>query len=189
VDAALARAQLLGSAVATGMGSRTFEFEAGSPATICERLLEYPVEGEFSLWSSEGTRRVRVKGTIDRIDLMGDGTMRVLDYKLGRAPKASHAIQLPVYGVSAEQQLGEQRGRTWRLGSAGYVAFGDDRTFVPMGRDGQALAVAVREGQERFVKAVDGIEGGRFPVQPAEPFRCRFCAYPSVCRKDYVGDE
>jgi len=26
-------------------------------------------------------------------------------------------------------------------------------------------------------------------VDPHEPFRCTFCPFPTVCRKDYVGDE
>ena len=187
-DATIVRTQLLGSAVSAGIGLRAFEFEAESNTTVVERLLEYPIEGEFRLWTAEGDRRVRMKGKVDRIDLLDDGTLRVLDYKIGRAPRASHAIQLPIYGIAAEQQLNEQRGRPHRLGTAGYLAFGEDRVFAPVGRS-TTMADALREGQERFVKAVDGIEGGRFPVQPAEPFRCRFCAYPSVCRKDYVGDE
>ena len=39
------------------------------------------------------------------------------------------------------------------------------------------------------VRAIDGIEAGVFPPQPEEPFLCNWCAYASVCRKDYVGDE
>ena len=45
------------------------------------------------------------------------------------------------------------------------------------------------EGIGRLLAAVDGIERGEFPVRPDEPFLCAYCAYPSVCRKDYVGDE
>ena len=45
------------------------------------------------------------------------------------------------------------------------------------------------EGERRAVDVLDRIERGEFPVQPAELFWCNFCAYPTVCRKDYVGDE
>jgi CRISPR/Cas system-associated exonuclease Cas4 (RecB family) len=69
------------------------------------------------------------------------------------------------------------------------VAFGDPRSFVPLETRGSPFAEVVREGQARFVEAVQGIERGSFPVRPAEPFRCNYCAYPTVCRKDYVGDE
>ena len=50
------------------------------------------------------------------------------------------------------------------------------------------LAAVLADGQERFVKAVEDIERGQFPPRPAEPHRCMFCDYPTVCRKDYVGD-
>jgi CRISPR/Cas system-associated exonuclease Cas4 (RecB family) len=36
---------------------------------------------------------------------------------------------------------------------------------------------------------VSGIERGEFPPRPHEERICSYCAYPSVCRKDYVGDE
>ena len=51
------------------------------------------------------------------------------------------------------------------------------------------MAAAVAEGQQRFLETVGAIERGQFPVRPAEPYRCAFCDYPTVCRKDYVGDE
>ena len=41
----------------------------------------------------------------------------------------------------------------------------------------------------RLLDIVDGIERGEFPPRPYEPRICSYCAYPSVCRKDYVGDE
>ena len=40
-----------------------------------------------------------------------------------------------------------------------------------------------------FVAAVEQIEAGAFPVRPQNEFRCQFCDYAGVCRKDYVGDE
>lgn len=188
-DRDLERARLLGSAVATGMAGRAFEFETGSDAAVVERLLEYPLDGEFEVQGASGPRAVQIRGKADRIDLLSDGTLRVIDYKLGGAPKAGLAIQLPVYGVCAEQRLAGYRRPNWRLGAAGYVAFADPRSFVPLARRGKPFADAVQQGQQRFVSAIDGIERGAFPVRPAEPFRCAFCAYPSVCRKDYVGDE
>jgi hypothetical protein len=53
----------------------------------------------------------------------------------------------------------------------------------------QSLAEALQDGQQRFLDAIDGIERGEFPVRPEEPFRCQWCGYAGVCRKDYVGDE
>jgi RecB family exonuclease len=131
---------------------------------------------------------VRVRAKADRIDLLEDGTIRVVDYKLGKAPKPSRALQLPVYGVCAEQHLEGRHGRSWTLSRAGYVAFREKEAFTPLGRS-SSLEDAVKAGQERFLAAIDEIERGAFPPKPDEPFRCTWCAYPTVCRKDYVGDE
>ena len=121
---------------------------------------------------------------------MADGTIRVIDYKLSRAPKLSRALQLPIYGVCATQHLEGRHGRQWTLARAGYVAFKEKDAFVPLGgRSAGDLAGAIADGQARFLAAIDGIERGEFPVDPDEPFKCRWCGYAGVCRKDYVGDE
>ena len=41
----------------------------------------------------------------------------------------------------------------------------------------------------RVLDIVDRIERGEFPPKPHDLHICTYCAYPSVCRKDYVGDE
>ena len=71
---------------------------------------------------------------------------------------------------------------------AGYVAFGEPHGWVPLDRRA-TVDQAMADGQERFLTAVAGIESGAFPARPVEPFRCQYCEYPTVCRKDYVGDE
>ena len=65
---------------------------------------------------------------------------------------------------------------------------GEHHAFVPLGHS-TPLAQALADGQARFLAAIAAIETGTFPVDPDEPYRCQWCAYPSVCRKDYVGDE
>ena len=189
VDRALERTHLLGSAAAAGLAERAFAFEIEQGGEVVERLLEHPLEGEFVFTAADGPRPVRIRAKADRLDLMADGTIRVIDYKLGKAPKASKALQLPIYGVMATQALAGYKGRTWTVASAGYVAFKEKEAFVPLGGKPGALAAAIAEGQERLLAAVAGIERGEFPVQPDEPFRCQWCGYASVCRKDYVGDE
>ena len=129
-----------------------------------------------------------LRAKADRIDLMADGTLRVVDYKLGKAPKPARTLQLPVYGVCAEQSLEGRHGRSWTLGRAGYVAFREKNAFVALGAS-SSLAEAVDAGGERLLAAIDGIERGEFPPSPDEPFICTRCGYASVCRKDYVGDE
>jgi hypothetical protein len=89
----------------------------------------------------------------------------------------------------AQQHLEGRHGRSWTLASAGYVAFKEKEPFVPLGGRNGSLEAALVEGQARVIAAVDGIERGEFPVQPDEPYRCQWCGYAAVCRKDYVGDE
>jgi hypothetical protein len=119
---------------------------------------------------------------------MADGTIRIVDYKLSKAPKPSRALQLPIYGICAQQALEGRHQRSWTLGRAGYVAFREKNAFVSLG-DADKLKDALAAGQARLLGAVDGIERGEFPPNPEEPFLCTRCAYSTVCRKDYVGDE
>jgi RecB family exonuclease len=186
-ERAIERSLLLGSAVGPGLGERAFRFEAARRETLVARELEVKLDGEYAL--GDGAPPIRLRGTADRIDLLGDGTLRVLDYKTGKASNARELLQVKVYGLCAEQQLAGAHGRAWRLGEAGYLAFGrSDELFAaaltPETRD-EVLAAAAAE-----VRAVAGaVEAGRFPVAPDDLFSCTFCGFGAVCRKDYVGDE
>jgi RecB family exonuclease len=184
-EANLERTRLLGSSVATGLGERVLRMEAERPIPIVERLLEFSLNGEFDVTDGERQRRLRLAGTADRIDLLADGSLRLIDYKLGRGPHAGRAIQLPVYGLMATERLTGHAGRSWVAAEAGYLAFGR-QDFAPIGETRTDLAREMAEGQARLLSAIDGIERGSFPPQPAEPFFCGTCPYSSVCRKDYV---
>ena len=184
-DRALERTLLLGSAVAPGFGERAFAFEIEDGVPVIERLLEYELEGTFAFAAAGETRRVALRSKADRIDLLADGTFRVVDYKLGRAPEKKRSLQLPIYGTVAQQALEGRHGRSWTLSRAGYIAFKDKAAFTPLQQPQKALL----EGQEKLLAVIDAVERGDFPVQPDEPFLCTWCAYAGVCRKDYVGDE
>jgi hypothetical protein len=185
-DRSLERTYLLGSAVAAGLAERAFAFEIEHGVEVIERLLEYPLEGQFRFEADGDARVLSIRAKADRIDLLGDGTLRVIDYKLGRAPKSARALQLPIYGVCAAQHLDGRHGRHWAVSRAGYVAFRERNAFVPLG---QSLDDAFEAGQQRFLTAVAAIERGEFPVDPDEPFLCSRCGFAAVCRKDYVGDD
>ena len=162
-DRAPERVRLLGSAAASGLGERVLRMEAERPTPVVERLLEYRIDGEIVLEIDPARRRVILRGTADRIDLLADGTLRLIDYKSGKAPKPARSIQLPMYAIAAGQRLEGYRGRTWTLGEVGYLAFGERQPFVALkGRRDQEDAVA--DGQQRFLDAVAGIERGEFPL-------------------------
>ena len=188
-DRALERTLVLGSAAAAGFGERAFAFEIEDGIPLVERLLEYQLEGTFTFAAAGaadgGTRRVTLRSKADRIDLLQDGTLRIVDYKTGRAPDRKRALQLPIYGVCAQQALDGRHGRSWTVSRAGYIAFKEKVAFTEVPNPLKALA----EGQATLLTVVDAIERGEFPVRPDEPFLCTWCAYAGVCRKDYVGDE
>ncbi len=186
-DRPVARTWLLGSAAAPGLAERLFMTEVEDPAEVIERLLEFRIDGEYELSDGKTRHRIALRGTADRIDLHADGSFHVIDYKANRPPHPARALQLPVYAQCAEQRLSTGRDGEWRATHASYVAFGDPRLRVSV--PGGDMTGAMRDGERRLVDAVQSIERGDFPPRPAEIFRCQFCAYPTVCRKDYVGVE
>ncbi len=187
-EASLERTRLLGSPVAAGLGEIVFRMEAERPVEVVERLLEYRLEGEFELAGPDGPRRVALRGIADRLDLLADGTIRLIDYKLSSAPHKSRALQLPIYGVCAEQKLGMHNGRRWTLGEAAYIAFRGPKRVYPLFTVRGDRDKVLKAAQEKLIGAVDAVERGEFPPTPTDVFLCGFCSFAAVCRKDYVGD-
>ena len=183
---AVTRARLLGSPAAPGLAERLFLFEVNHPGDVLERLIEFRIEGTFNFADGARHRQVAIRGVADRIDLLTDGTFRALDYKSNRAPNLDRALQLPVYVNCIEHQLAERDDREWQVGAAAYVAFGDPRLYVPLAQ--RDLSVALARGETRLLDVLEQVEAGTFPPRPAELYRCSFCPYPTVCRKDYVGE-
>ena len=185
-DAALERTRLFGSAISVGIVDVVLGLEASRPVDVMERWLEYRLDGDFSLGAPAG-RSVQLRGVADRVDLLEGNRLRVIDYKSGYAPQPKRALQVPVYALCAQERLAEQRGGTWQVDEAAYVAFSGKRSLVPIikaGKDDQDSVLADARG--RLLDIVSGIERGEFPPRPYELRICSYCAYPSVCRKDYV---
>jgi hypothetical protein len=97
-DAAIERARLFGSAVSVGIVDIIIEQEVRSPGRISQRWLEYRLDGEFGLGLPDG-RRVNLKGVADRIDLVDNRWLRIIDYKSGHAPAPKRALQVPIYAL------------------------------------------------------------------------------------------
>ena len=105
-EATLERTRLLGSAVSPGIAHRVFAMEAERAVDIVERLLEFPLQGDFHFRSVDGRERtVTLSAKTDRIDLLADGTLRVIDYKSKQTPDLKVALQLPIYSLCARRSL------------------------------------------------------------------------------------
>jgi RecB family exonuclease len=187
-DAALERARLFGSAISTGSVDVVFEREVSSATDVLSRLLEHRIEGDFALGSPDG-RRVPLKGVADRIDLLAGNRLRVIDYKTGSAPNPRRALQVPIYALSALERQIERNGGDWTIDEAAYIAFSGKRSYVPVIKTGTPGDEALTAARERLFSAVDGIERGEFPPRPHDPIMCTYCAFVTVCRKDYVDHE
>jgi RecB family exonuclease len=188
-DALLERTRLFGSAISIGIVDVVLGLEASAPVDVRERWLEHRFEGEFAVGGTDG-RRAALKGVADRVDLLDGRRLRVVDYKSGSAPNPRRALQVPIYALVAREELSARDGQPWQVDAASYIALSGKRNLVPVFKPGSADADALlREARGRLFDILDGIEAGVFPPRPHDEMICRYCAYPSVCRKDYVGDE
>jgi RecB family exonuclease len=187
-EAGLERTRLLGSPAAAGLGEAVLRMEAERPTAVVERFLEHRLAGPFTIAARDGPRIIHLRGKADRLDLLEDGTFRLVDYKLGWPPNRARALQLPIYGLCAEQRLASHRGRTWTLGEAVYLAFKGPRRVVPLFSSSGDRTKALDDAQQRLAETVDAIARGEFPPTPDDVYRCETCSFASVCRKDYIGD-
>jgi ATP-dependent helicase/nuclease subunit B len=187
-EAGLERTRLLGSPAAAGLGEAVFRMEAERPIAVVERLLEHRLDGELTVQTADGPRTIALRGKADRLDLLEDGTFRLIDYKLGWPPNRARALQLPIYGLCAEQRLEGHRGTRWALGEAAYLAFKGPRRVVPLFSSPADRMKVLADAQQRLADTVDAIARGDFPPAPDDVYRCESCSFASVCRKDYVGD-
>jgi RecB family exonuclease len=187
-EAALERTRLLGSSAASGLGEAVFRMEAERPVPVVERLLEHSLKGAFTIETADGPRVVELRGKADRVDLLADGTFRLIDYKLGWPPDRGRALQLPIYSVCAEQRLDGHRGQHWTAGEAVYLAFKGPKRVVPLFSNVDGRVEVLAKAQQRLAETIDAIARGEFPPQPDDVFRCDTCSFGAVCRKDYVGD-
>lgn len=148
-----------------------------------------PIDGAFTFPVSGGlsTRAIAVKGKADRVDVLADGSLRVIDYKLGRMPDLDTSVQVAVYGHCVRQLMEAEDGRTHPVSTAMYLAFGDDRRLdgrLP-GRSAAEVSIAVETRAGEFAGVVGHIEEGAFPPRPRHPSECQWCGFAGVCRKEY----
>lgn len=129
-------------------------------------------------------RVLRVKGAIDRVDRLPDGSLSVVDYKSGKpdgyrslGPDDRHQrgvrLQPVIYAAGARSELGDAPVRFdyWFVRRASHFRrIGYDIDHAAMEEVGAVLATIA-----------SGIEGGVFPLRPPEKpewnrVDCWFCA-------------
>jgi RecB family exonuclease len=186
-DRVLEETRLLGSLVARGVAERVFELEAEDPGEVASRHLEAVLRGpfRFPILGGLDQRVIEINGKADRIDVFRDGSLRVVDYKLGRMPDLKTSIQIATYAYAAKQQLEAADHTPHPIADAMYLAFGDEQRLEGrMGSAGDA-AMAVEARASEFAGVVARIEAGEFPARPVSTSECLWCRYAGVCRKEY----
>ena len=182
-EAGLERARLFGSAVGSGIVDRVFAMEAERGAGIRERLMEYELDGVYSFVGEDGSSRdVRLRAKIDRIDVLEDGTFRLIDYKTKYVPDRREALQLPIYSACVRTSLATQHGRDVPPSEAMYLSFEGPRAVVPLEERGKDFDDLTAAAAQRLVAALDNIAAGHYPAKPETRNLCTMCAYTAVCR-------
>ncbi len=182
-EAGLERARLYGSAVGSGIAERVFAMEAERGVEIRERLMEYELDGDFTFTGESGaTRRVRLRAKIDRVDVLADGTFRLIDYKTKYVPDRRVALQLPIYSAGVRARLSAERGREMVASEAMYLSFEGREAVFPLEERGKSFAELVTAAEHRLVQALDDIAAGHFPPRPETRNLCGMCAFVAVCR-------
>ena len=190
-DRALEETRLLGSIVARGLAERVFELESDAGGRVVDRLLEFDLRGPFSFPQQLGLKQktIEVRGKADRVDVFHDGSLRVIDYKLGRLPDVATSVQIGVYAHCVRAVLSSRDGQPHPVRSAMYLAFGDDKKLEgPLGSSSQLADMAVDARASDFAAIIEHIEAGEFPARPLRPGECQWCRYALVCRKEYAPD-
>ena len=189
-EAGLERARLFGSAVGSGIADRVFAMEAERGVGIRERLMEYELDGTFSFTGENGAARdVRLRAKIDRVDLLDDGTFRLIDYKTKYVPDRRQALQLPIYSLCVRTSLTQTRGRDIPASEAMYLSFEGPQAVVPLEERGKDFDELTTAAAHRLVMALDDIAAGHYPARPETRNLCTMCAFVAVCRHPGGADE
>ncbi len=160
-EAAVQRTRLLGSAVDEGLAEAVFQAEAEWETPVVERLLEHSLEGEFDIQDEDGdaahcaARKSRSHRPSRRQD--------VPHHRLQAQPRArseAGAAAADLHGLHRAASAPDARREEWEPGQAGYIAFGQERQFVPM----------LARGKSKDATLVDGAGA---PARCGRPDRAR----------------
>ena len=142
--------------------------------------LERRVEQKFELELSDD---VRVRGRIDRLDRLTDGSALVIDYKyspaarVAKTARGEEALQGPLYVLAAERLIGLPVKTMYFVALKKYVRIVD---------------IAVTEewteaGRAKTLEAAARIRGGEIAPAPSDLAHCQWCDYRDVCRYRRAG--
>ncbi|HYH27592.1 MAG TPA: PD-(D/E)XK nuclease family protein, partial [Actinomycetota bacterium] len=151
---------------------RWVSHEEELPLVAVERQFAFPFEGG------------RMRGKIDAIHRMGDGSLLIRDYKTGKSKptqqEVAESLQLAAYylAVSRDPELAE-------LGTPSIVEYaflffdGDEGGFKRFSHRPGRNPAFEQETESRLVGYLDQVRSERFAPNPAAV--CRFCSFKPIC--------
>ncbi|MFA5397459.1 MAG: PD-(D/E)XK nuclease family protein [Methanogenium sp.] len=147
---------------------------------------------------------LRIRGFIDRVDRMADGTFLVTDYKTGNHPTQSEiiagkALQLALYVralevINGAAGAGASYYEMKRRGVANTVVVHDERyadvlaPYHPKGmkKDAPPFPEIIINAVAAAAQAATGIRAGRFPLAEDAGKCPSYCEYSRICRKSVL---
>lgn len=112
-----------------------------------------------------------IKGAIDRVDKLADGTLEIVDYKTGQTKNKlefKDKRQLILYQLFLEEFLGQKVSRL----SYYYLESGEKFSFTATEKDITKLQLEVRE-------EIAAIKKRNFTPTPS--MMCKFCDFNTIC--------
>ncbi len=115
----------------------------------------------------------QVRGRVDRVDELPDGSHELIDYKTGRPKDAAQLgedVQLSLYALAAREDWGLQAPRL-----AYYYVLDDQKVPVPPRAQGDEEWI-----REVVIEVAEGILAQQFEPTPA-PTVCAMCDFRTLC--------
>jgi DNA helicase-2/ATP-dependent DNA helicase PcrA len=131
------------------------------------------IEKDFTIKVGGYPHYIAIRGRIDRIDTLQDGTVEIIDYKTGEAKnekkiRAEDKEQLTIYHIACQEVLGKKPARLtyWYLKDNVKVS------FLPTEKE-------VQKWKEKISQIAQEMHTSDF--KPTPGFHCTFCDYRDIC--------
>lgn len=134
-------------------------------------------------------RRVRLKGSIDRVDYLGEREY-IIDYKSGRKPRSREYLlggdfrefQLPFYALCLTE------GHYERICGLAFYAIGPEIELLDIGSETD-LMTYLHDFEEKELKPTiaEILDPGRPFAAAGDKSACRYCDYAALCGRETCG--
>lgn len=130
------------------------------------------VKREFDVPLS--SRRLGLRGSVDEVLTLSDGTMAPFDYKYAEEPRAvyrNQRVQSALYGLMIRETFGVEVRR-------GYLCYIRSKHRVV---ELEHTEAGFADAEEVLSEVLEVIQTGLFPRATTWKARCRDCCYRNIC--------